>query len=93
MTSLTEHPNSTTSDQAIRLFEKRPAMAKPLLLSVRSLATHLGISLADVEKTSIADLMPPLDLCTVSVDLSFMEIDKKTAPGELIMQHFLYPQS
>lgn len=62
-------------------------------MSVSTLATDLGISFADVQKTSFADLIPPWDLCPVSVDLSFKELDKKRTPKELIIQHFLYLQN
>lgn len=93
VTSLTGHPNSTLGNQAIKLFEKRPAMAEPFLLSVRALAAGLGISFTDAQKTSFADFVPPWDLCPISYDLSFMKIDKRTAPKELIMQHFLFLQN
>lgn len=57
--AMTEHPNSTTSYQAKRLFEKQPAMAKPFLLSVRTAAADLRMSFAEVAKTSFAGFVPP----------------------------------
>lgn len=93
-TSIQNHPASLLikDTSAMHLFLNRPSISMPFPLRVKVQAEELGISFNDTYETSITDLVAPWEMSSVSCDLSFTEINKRNAPRELILQHFLHLQ-